>query len=228
MSTHTTRETFGGDASVSAAVQAVQATSDFDACAEQLRRDLREPLIGTEVARRQNAAWLTAAFSSRETATLAFGEPLSPLDQAHGPARERLGLIAEIRPFLTGGTSETTLCVLGGEGAGKSWLVAHSWFRLDRRPLMVVLSPRDCQALTGPDECRDLLASKLPVQTGSPMNEAVVSGWRRKLAISEFPKWRKYLISLSFRGQSSVRPVQVGGFDVNIVIHGYIRVSQRA
>ena len=36
-------------------------------------------------------------------------------------------------------------------------------------------------------------------------------------AISEFPKWRKYLISLSFRGQSSVRPVQVGGFDVNIV-----------
>ncbi len=37
--------------------------------------------------------------------------------------------------------------------------------------------------------------------------------------MSEFPKWRKYLISLSFRGQSSVRPVQVGGFDVNIVIH---------
>ena len=40
-------------------------------------------------------------------------------------------------------------------------------------------------------------------------------------AISEFPKWRKYLISLSFRGQSSVRPVQVGGFNVNIVIHRF-------
>ena len=39
------------------------------------------------------------------------------------------------------------------------------------------------------------------------------------LAISEFPKWRKYLISLCFRGKSSVRPVQVGGFDVNIVTH---------
>ena len=36
-------------------------------------------------------------------------------------------------------------------------------------------------------------------------------------AISEFPKGRKYLISLSFRGKSSVRPVQVGGSDVNIV-----------
>ena len=31
------------------------------------------------------------------------------------------------------------------------------------------------------------------------------------LAISEFPKGRKYLIFLSFRGRSSVRPVQLGG-----------------
>ncbi len=45
--------------------------------------------------------------------------------------------------------------------------------------------------------------------------------------MSEFPKWRKYLISLSFRGQSSVRPVQVGGFDVNIVIHRSTAVRGR-
>ena len=47
--------------------------------------------------------------------------------------------------------------------------------------------------------------------------------WARRIgfrAISEFPKGRKHLISLSFRGKSSVRPAQVGGFDVNIVIHG--------
>jgi len=35
------------------------------------------------------------------------------------------------------------------------------------------------------------------------------------LAISGFPKWCKYLISQSFRGKVSVRPVQVGGVDVN-------------
>ena len=40
------------------------------------------------------------------------------------------------------------------------------------------------------------------------------------LAISEFPKGRKYLTSQSFRGKSSVRPAHVGGFDVNIVILG--------
>ena len=47
------------------------------------------------------------------------------------------------------------------------------------------------------------------------------------VAISEFPKGRKYLISLSFLGKSSVRPAQVGRFDVNIVIHGSTAVRGR-
>ena len=47
------------------------------------------------------------------------------------------------------------------------------------------------------------------------------------LAISEFPKWRKYLISLSFRDKSSVRPVQVGGFEANIVVHRSTAVRGR-
>ena len=47
------------------------------------------------------------------------------------------------------------------------------------------------------------------------------------LAISEFPKWRKYLISLSFLDKSSVRPVQVGGFEANIVVHRSTAVRGR-
>ncbi len=47
------------------------------------------------------------------------------------------------------------------------------------------------------------------------------------MAISEFPKGRKCLISLSFLGKSSVRPAQVGRFDVNIVIHGSTAVRGR-
>ena len=234
----------GTSDSASAALEAIRTDSDFSARAEQLRRDLSEPLIGTEVARQANAAWLTAIFSSREQATREFGEPLSPLDDAHGPARPRANLIAEIRPLLSGEATGTTLCVLGGEGVGKSWLVAHSWSRVDRRPLMVVLvlSPRDCHAVALPEDCDDLLASvtarttyyetrlrprlmtaveelsvsgvdrirtrrdgripdfpvtrshppaswqvraELPAQAGGAVNDAVVSGWRRKLA-----RWR--------------------------------------
>ena len=46
-------------------------------------------------------------------------------------------------------------------------------------------------------------------------------------AISEFPKWRKYLISLPFLDKSSVRPVQVGGFEANIVVHRSTAVRGR-
>ena len=184
MSPNATRHLAAADASASAAaaLEAIRADSGFNARAEQLRRALREPLVGTEVARQANAAWLTAAFANRDRATMVFGEPLSPLDEAHGPARLRADLVCKVEPFLTGDAAGTTLCVLGGEGAGKSWLVAHCWSRVDRRPLMVVLSPKDCQAVAGPDDCEALLAYRLPAQTGGPVNDdAVVAGWRRKL-----------------------------------------------
>ena len=42
------------------------------------------------------------------------------------------------------------------------------------------------------------------------------------VAISEFPKWRKYLILLSFLDNSSARPVQIGGVDVNICQRKYL------
>ena len=49
------------------------------------------------------------------------------------------------------------------------------------------------------------------------IGEGKISGYLSIfLAISEFPKWRKYLILLSFLDNSSARPVQIGGVDVNI------------
>ena len=187
MSPNTPRYLSAADGSGSAenVLAAIRADDGFDASAKRLRRSLREPLVGTAVARQANADWLKAAFASRVLATGAFGEPLAPLDDAHGAARLRAGLLARVEPFLTGDATSRILCVLGGEGAGKSWLVAHCWSRVDRAPLMVVLSPRDCQAVAGPDDCEDLLASRLPAQAGGPVNDAVVSGWRLKL-----DRWR--------------------------------------
>jgi len=187
MSPNTLRHLSAAGASGSAenVLAAIREADGFEALAEQLRRSLREPLVGTEVARQANADWLKAAFASRARATVAFGEPLSPLDEAHGAARLRPDLVVRVEPFLTGDATGRTLCVLGGEGVGKSWSVAHCWSRVDRGPLMVVLSPRDCQVVAGPDDCESLLASKLPAQTGGPVNDAVVAGWQRKLA-----RWR--------------------------------------
>ena len=65
------------------------------------------------------------------------------------------------------------------------------------------------------------------VKTGGRLVKHALLRPRVFLAISEFPKGRKHLISLSFRGKASVRPAQVGGFDVNIVIHGSTAVRGR-
>ena len=74
-------------------------------------------------------------------------------------------------------------------------------------------------------ESREEVLPVSPNSFGAP--RVSPDGNRIIVAISEFPKWRKYLISLSFQGQSSVRPVQVGGFDVNIVIHRSTAVRGR-
>ena len=86
---------------------------------------------------------------------------------------------------------------------------------------------------------RQLVAASVSVNemTNSMMGRATVPAIDRAvervttyfdiLAISEFPKWRKYLISLSFRDKSSVRPVQVGGFEANIVVHRSTAVRGR-
>ncbi len=50
---------------------------------------------------------------------------------------------------------------------------------------------------------------------------------RSSESVFNFSGIRKYLISLSFLGKSSVRPAQVGRFDVNIVIHGSTAVRGR-
>ena len=131
MATDATRHLVATDSSAAAALEAISANRGFVALAGRLRRDLDEPLVGARAARQANAAWLVAAFACRKCATLAFGEPLSPLDETHGRARPRADLVARVRPFLNGETAPTTLCVLGGEGAGKSWLVANAWCRED-------------------------------------------------------------------------------------------------
>ena len=75
---------------------------------------------------------------------------------------------------------------------------------------------------------RDLVRSKAMIdKMDYHRRDREVAGLEKYLAISEFPKGRKYLISLSFRGKASVRPAQVGGFDVNIVIHGSTAVRGR-
>ena len=92
---------------------------------------------------------------------------------------------------------------------------------------LVLQTPEETRALLDgmtPSEKAELSADWLAQIQSATSSDPWLHGFT---AISEFPKGRKYLISLSFRGKASVRPAQVGGFDVNIVIHGSTAVRGR-
>ena len=108
-------------------------------------------------------------------------------------------------------------CYKNGEELSPEW--SRILFPLKKREYELVYHGKEREE----DILADTLAVPLqPVRTFGDNG----GGWHNMLAISEFPKWRKYLILLSFLDNSSARPVQIGGVDVNIC-HSRIDRSPR-
>ena len=148
------------------ALAAMKKDQAFEGHAKKICAVLREPTLGMATARQANAEWLTKPFSSRQLARERFGQPLSPSDAASGAVLPRDNLVAELRSFLTGKPSQEILCVIGGEGNGKSWLVAQSWLSVEEKPLLVVLTPNAFADTAEQNDVKELLISALIEQTG--------------------------------------------------------------
>lgn len=165
------------------ALERLQGEHHFASHAKRLRRELAEPTVGVAAATLANRHWLTARFSDRGQAIRAFGTPLAPFDGSFGKPHTRDRLVSSVCEFLTADRAgESVLCVTGGEGSGKSWLVAQAWATLEERPLMVVLSPSEFVKDRSPE---DLLVEALVAQTDDPDPESATTIWRRK-----FARWR--------------------------------------
>jgi hypothetical protein len=171
-------ETF---AKVVAALQAFQQCDLFQSYADRLRSELKEPTIGFGTARQANVEWLTEVFSNKDKATTTLGQALSPHDASAYPPIARQDLIDRITPYLTKQPDNTILGVVGGEGNGKSWLVAQSWLSLNKPPLMLVITPEDVERATGQGSPEELLIPKLIEQTNNHTTEAVKEKWGKTL-----------------------------------------------
>lgn len=164
-----------------AALEAIRNSQDFAPHADRIRPQCNEPAMGLALAQRANADWLNDAFSSRKRAKTKLGQPLSPGDTGTKNARQRKALIEKLRPFFSAVSDETVVCILGGEGHGKSWIVAQSWLALDHKPLMVFTSPDDYAEKAGQNDVMDLLIPKLIKQTGDRVTAITQERWRRRL-----------------------------------------------
>ena len=167
------------------ALAAIKKDPAFKDHAKKIRAVLREPILEMATARQANAKWLTDTFSSRQLARERFGQPLAPSDAANEAVLPRHNLVAELRSFLTGKPSQELLCVIGGEGNGKSWLVAQSWLSVEEKPLMVVLTPNTFDDTAEQNDVKELLISALIEQTGGHVR--VREKWSRIL-----DRWREH------------------------------------
>ncbi len=168
-----------------AALKAVINSQDFVAHADRIWKQCNEPSVGLALAQRANTDWLRDAFSSRKRAKIKLGQPLSPGDTITAYVRQRKTLIDKLHPYLTAAPDETIVSILGGEGYGKSWIVAQSWLSLTHKPLMVFMSPDDFAEKAGQNDVVDLLISKLIKQTGNGVTATIWKRWRRRLG-----QWR--------------------------------------
>ena len=168
------------------ALASVEKDSVFESHAERIRASLREPTLGMATVRKANTKWLTETFSSKQLARQRFGQPLAPRDETNKAVLTRDNLVAGLSPFLTGEPNGKILCVLGGEGNGKSWLVAQSWLSVAEKPLMVVMNSNSFAETVGQKEMQDLLISALIEQTGEHTRDLLEKKWSRIL-----DRWRK-------------------------------------
>ena len=169
------------------ALTAVKNDPAFNGHAEKIRAILRDPTLGMTAARQTNAKWLADTFSSRQLARERFGQPLSPSDEANGAVLPRDNLVAELHPFLTGEPIREILCVIGGEGNGKSWLVAQGWLSVEEKPLMVILNPNAFDDTVEQNDVQELLISALIEQTGDHASGTIKDKWGRIL-----DRWRNH------------------------------------
>lgn len=133
-----------------------------------------------------NAKWLKDGFSDRRRARNQFGQALSPGDATPIKTLTRKALTDELQHYLAKSPDEKVAFVLGGEGCGKSWIVAQSWLTLDQKPLMVILTPETFKESAAQNDINELLIVKLIEQTGGETTDVNRQFWSRRLI-----QWRR-------------------------------------
>ncbi|MCP3414258.1 hypothetical protein NLM16_09115 [Bradyrhizobium brasilense] len=172
-------------AGIRADLDAVAADSQFAPMSKELTSTLRDESIGLGMAKAANRMSLIGAFSDRGEARRMFGQPLAPLDPSGLPWAERSALVQKIQAMISGKADDRVVAVLGGEGAGKSWLVAKGWSEGQQAPLLVVFMASEMPAPRAIDDIEALLVSKLSAHAGETLTDNIRKRWARR-----FKSWR--------------------------------------
>jgi hypothetical protein len=164
-----------------AAIDHLVSIPEFKAQAATLQNELRNPSVGLGLAKAANRKWFAGVFSDRRVARQMFGQPLAPMDPAINFVQPRITLVNSLLPAFTGKPSSNVFGVIGPEGAGKSWLVANTWWKANPASLLLLVAGGELQQADILN-FEDFLIRKLVAQTGGDLSEATQRRWRRRFA----------------------------------------------
>ena len=163
------------------ALDVIAADPFFPAQMEALRTQLQASEVGLDALRRKAGAWLQARFRDPRLSQGSFGQRITvAADDA--PALPRSHLVDQLSALMTPTPEDlAVVAVLGGEGAGKTWLVSQWWSSRPDPPVMVLVPSRAAAALN-PDDSTGGLARLLASQEGRSDEPRAVESWKRRLA----------------------------------------------
>jgi hypothetical protein len=163
------------------ALTVIRGAEAFGASAGVLIGALQEPSLGRANARAANAKWLEAAFADRPRAKATFGQVLAPRADGPLPLQQRGALVQQVQQHMSAAPSRKIVALVGGEGRGKSWLLAQSWLALDERPLLVIIPATDLKPVAAYGSLTPFLISKLMQQMDESDGEIPRRRWERRL-----------------------------------------------
>jgi len=163
------------------ALKAIGELPEFSAHAGAITASVRAASLALANATRANATWLEEAFSDRARARAIFGQAVSPLADGPMQYRPRSALTAQIKAELMASPSRRILALVGGEGRGKTWLLAESWLEMEPRPLAIFVSASDLPLATAFGDFLPFLIGKIIQQTGENDTDMSRRRWDRRL-----------------------------------------------
>ncbi|MCJ8270443.1 MAG: hypothetical protein MJK04_13695, partial [Psychrosphaera sp.] len=172
-------------AALGGALAVIRAHTVYEGCLSHLKQSLCVASVSYQMALKANMEFLHTVFANRRKAKLHFGQALCPNETTALVVKPRSQLVAQIQEKLTQ-TSSKVLFILGGEGVGKSWIVAQTWLGLIEKPIFLFCNPEMFLENFGTLDIERLLIKKLIEQTGDNETTASINRWQRRLRL-----WRQ-------------------------------------
>lgn len=154
--------------------------SSFQSALARMKAELTHATAGMAALAVRNAEWARETLATPPKARQVFGQGIAPAS-AELPAVVRTQARSDLSA-ATGSSRGGITVVLGGDGSGKSWLVADWWMQQVETPVLLFAAGPLHAALDSERTGEEMLAALLSRMHGEPLER-----WLRRIA-----RWRRW------------------------------------